>query len=121
VLLHESPAWLVSALKNIEAYLPSIGLALNPRKTIIRPIARGVDFAGYVIKPWRREVRRRTVRSALARIEAAPAADTLVTINSYLGLMRHADARHDSTRIANAARKRGHCVDAGLTKAYRHP
>ena len=31
-----------------------------------------VDFAGYVIRPWRTEVRRRTVRSALSSDEAGP-------------------------------------------------
>ncbi|NYT59463.1 hypothetical protein H0A65_11085 [Alcaligenaceae bacterium] len=41
------------------------------------------------------------------------------TFNSYMGLTRHADAHRDRARVANAARKRGHCVDAGLVKAYR--
>lgn len=119
VILHESVGWLLGALDSIERYLPGLKLALNPRKTVIQPISRGVDFAGHVIKPWRREVRRRTVRSALARIETVPEDQTLTTINSYMGLMRHADARHDRARIANAARRRGHCIDGGLTKAYR--
>ncbi|NYT76522.1 RNA-directed DNA polymerase [Alcaligenaceae bacterium] len=119
VILHESAQWLNDALREINDYLPQLGLALNPRKTILQPISRGVDFAGHVIKPWRREIRRRTVRTALARIETLPAGQTLESINSYLGLMRHADARHDRTRVANAARRRGHCVDAQATKAYR--
>lgn len=120
VILHESAQWLNDVLAQIEAFLPGLRLELNPRKTIIQPIARGVDFTGQVIKPWRTEVRRRTVRSALTAIETVPEGETLATINSYLGLMRHADARHDRARVANAARKRGHCVDANLTKAYRH-
>lgn len=119
VLLHESAQWLRDAEASIIEYLPRLGLALNPRKTVRQPIHRGVDFAGYVIKPWRTEVRRRTVRSALSSIEALPEGETLETINSYLGLMRHANAYHDRATVANAARKRGHCVDAGLTKTYQ--
>lgn len=119
VLLHESAQWLNEAKAAIEAFLLTIELEINPRKTVLQPIDRGVDFAGYVIKPWRTEVRRRTVSTALSRIEKLPEGETLETINSYLGLMRHADAHHDRSRIANAARKRGHCVDAALTKAYR--
>lgn len=36
-----------------------------------------------------------------------------------MGLMRHTDGHHDRAQIANAARKRGHSVDWGATKAYR--
>ncbi|WP_045952840.1 RNA-directed DNA polymerase [Achromobacter xylosoxidans] len=119
VLLHPSAQWLVQALASVNAYLPTLGLALNPRKTIIQPINRGVDFAGHVIKPWRREVRRRSIRTALKRIEELPQEQVFETGNSYLGLLRHADGHHDRALIANALRKRGHSVSADLTKAYR--
>jgi hypothetical protein len=42
------------------------------------------------------------------------------TIQFDLGLLRHCSGHHDRARIANAARKRGHCVSADLTKAYKH-
>ena len=119
VILHESAAWLNKAEERINDFLAELRLSLNPRKTVRQPIHRGIDFAGYVIKPWRTEVRRRTVNSALAAIEKLPEGETLPTINSYLGLMRHADAHHDRARISNAARKRGHCVDATLTRAFK--
>ena len=119
VLLHPSADWLNAALQRISDFLPCLGLALNPRKTVLQPISRGVDFSGYVIKPWRMEVRRRTVRSGLATIEGLGDGETLEVINSYLGLMRHANAFHDRARIANAARHRNHFVSGDLTKAYR--
>lgn len=43
----------------------------------------------------------------------------LHTDNSYLGLLLHTDGHHDRALIANAARKRGHCVAWDATKAYR--
>jgi len=119
ILLHPSAQWLGQALASINAYLPRLGLELNPRKTIIQPINRGIDFAGHVIKPWRREVRRRSIRTALRRIEELPQEKVFETGNSYLGLLRHADGHHDRSSIANALRKRGHSVSADLTKAYR--
>lgn len=119
VILHESAKWLNDALRQINEFLPSLHLTLNPTKTIIQPVVRGVDFAGHVIKPYRRQARRRTVRSAVKTIEKLPDGDRLPTINSYMGLLRHTDGHHDRARIANAARKRGHCVDGALTKAYR--
>ena len=122
VLLHESPQWLNAARAEIEAFLPArLNARINPTKTILQPVDRGIDFVGHVIKPWRRQARRRTVRTALARIEHLPADQTLETINSYLGLLRHTDGHHDRARLANAARRRGHVVDGNLTKAYRRP
>ena len=62
VLLHESPQWLHQALTRIDAWLPeTLGARLNPSKTILQPVERGIDFVGHVIKPWRRTTRTRTL------------------------------------------------------------
>ncbi|XJC77663.1 RNA-directed DNA polymerase [Delftia tsuruhatensis] len=121
VLLHESPQWLGQALHCIESKLPALGLALNPRKTVIQPIARGIDYVGQVIKPWRRITRPRTLHQALSRLEAMPAADVYASGNSYLGLARQASASHNSqVQICRALLKRGHAVEGlHLTKAFR--
>lgn len=56
------------------------------------------------------------------RIEHMPPADTFAAGNSYLGLLRQASkSHHDRTRIANALRKRGHAIQADMTKAYPRP
>ena len=121
VLVHESAAWLVEAHRAIEAFLPErLHAHLNPRKTILQPVSRGIDFVGHVIKPWRRTVRPRIVASALKRLEVMPAEDVWQSVNSYLGLARQCpDSFAVRARLANAARKRGHCVDGDLTKAFR--
>lgn len=42
--------------------------------------------------------------------------------NSYFGLLRLAtSSHHDRAVLANAARRRGHCVHGGLTKIYKRP
>src|SRR3546814_6902861 len=72
--MHQSAQWLREAERLIEAYLPDqLQLELNPRKTVRQPIARGIDFVGHQIKPWRRITRRRTFNAALARLEQLPA------------------------------------------------
>jgi RNA-directed DNA polymerase len=39
--------------------------------------------------------------------------------NSYFGLLRQAgSSHHDRARLANAVRRRGHCINAALTKTY---
>ena len=93
---------------------------MNPRKTIIQPVARGVDFVGHVIKPWRRTTRARTVRSALRELSTMPAADLFASGNSYLGLLRQAShSHHDRTRVAKLMLKRGHAVAWDMTKIFR--
>lgn len=73
-----------------------------------------------VIRPHNHTTRRKTVRTALRRIERMPAAETFSAGNSYLGLMRQATHSHsDQARIANALKKRGHVVDGDLSKIYR--
>jgi RNA-directed DNA polymerase len=121
VLLHESPQQLNAWRDQIAAWLPAqLHVRLNDAKTVIQPIARGIDFVGQVIKPWRRTLRRRTYRQALARTATIHPADLLQTANSYFGLLRQAThSHHDRARLANVVRDRGHCVDGGFTKTYR--
>lgn len=121
VLLHESPQWLNDTRGRIEAFLAErLHAQLNPRKTILQPIDRGIDFVGQVIKPWRRSIRRRTVSAAIERITAAGEEDLLATANSYFGLLRQASAsHHDRARMANRLRSLGRSVDHVLIRSYR--
>ncbi|MDH0495735.1 RNA-directed DNA polymerase [Comamonas aquatica] len=124
VLLHPSPQWLAQALQRIQAWLPQqLHLQLNPRKTVLQPVARGIDFVGHVIKPWRRTTRPRTLRTALQRLEHMPASETYAAGNSYLGLVRQATHSHkERAVIARALLKRGHAVEGlHLSKAFPHP
>lgn len=122
LLLHPSAAWLTDAHRDIEAWLPErLHLHLNPRKTVRQPVARGVDFVGQVVKPWRRTTRGRTLASALQRIEEMPAADLFAAGNSYLGLVRQATHSHsERAALCRALLKRGHAVEGmHLSKVFR--
>ena len=120
-LLHESPQRLNEALASIDAHVrESLHCALNPRKTILQPIDRGIDFVGQVIKPWRRVPRPRTVQTAMARLSAMPAAELFSAGNSYLGLIGQAPQGHsERARVARLLCKRGHAVSGDLSKIYR--
>lgn len=121
VLLHESAKWLNDARAQIEAFVEAeLRLQLNPAKTVLQPIERGIDFAGQVIKPWCRTIRRRTFNDALARTANADPADLFETANSYFGLLRQAThSNRDRARLANLLRKRGHQVNRQFTQTYR--
>ncbi|WP_081963216.1 RNA-directed DNA polymerase [Pseudomonas sp. ML96] len=120
VLLHESPQQLNAWLAQIEGFLPGLGAKLNPTKTILQPVDRGIDFVGQVIRPWRRTTRKRTVKEALRRVATSPDEDLLATANSYFGLLGQATHSHaDRAALANALLRRGKPVNAGLTQTYR--
>ena len=120
VFLHESPQQLNAWLAEVEAFLPSLGAKLNPTKTILQPVDRGVDFVGHVIKPWRRTTRKRSLAQALKRTVAAPAEDLRETANSYFGLLSQAShSEKDRAALARVVLKRGHAVNAALTKTYQ--
>ena len=121
VLLHESPQWLNEALRQIDAFLQEkLAARLNPTKTILQPVARGIDLVGQVIKPWHRTTRRRTFNEALRRVREIEPADLFATANSYFGLLRQAShSHHDRGLLANILRDRGHCIKGDITKTYR--
>jgi len=119
VFLHESPQQLNAWLAEVEAFLPSLGAKLNPTKTILQPVDRGLDFVGHVIKPWRRSTRKRSMAQALKRTAAAPAEDLRETANSYFGLLSQAShSEKDRAALARVVLKRGHTVNGALTKTY---
>ena len=120
VFLHESPQQLNQWLAQVEAFLPRLGAKLNPTKTILQPVDRGVDFVGHVIKPWRRTTRKRSLAQALKRTAAAPAEDLRETANSYFGLLSQAShSEKDRAALARVVLKRGNSVNAALTKTYQ--
>lgn len=121
VLLHDSPQWLSQAIARIDEFLQSrLAAKLNPSKTIIQPVARGVDFVGQVIKPWHRTIRRKTKIGAIHRTSTAPADKMHMTANSYFGLLRQATHSHtDRAKLAKQILLRGRTVNQAITKTYR--
>ncbi len=120
ILLHESPQWLNAAHARIDSFLPEqLNARLNPKKTILQPVDRGVDFVGHVIKPWCRSNRKRTVHEAISQVKKAPAADLFEMANSYFGLLGQAKSHHDRAKLANVLRGRGFTINSALTKTYR--
>jgi RNA-directed DNA polymerase len=121
ILLNDSTDWLNDALAKIDAWLPAtLGARLNPTKTILQPVARGVDFVGHVIKPWHTITRKRTVNEAIRRMRFSSNEDLFTTTNSYFGLLTQSNSSHRSrAQLAKIALARGHSVNRDLTKIFR--
>jgi hypothetical protein len=115
------PGRLNEILADLTTWLPAnLGVRLNPRKTILQPCARGVDFVGQRIEPFRRRIRKRTRNDALQRIRTMPAEELFTSGQSYFGLFRQASHSHgDRAELANLLRARGHSVDRSLTHTFR--
>ena len=110
VFLGEDREALASLVPAIDGFLrDELRLMLNPRKTLLQPLARGLDHLGYFFKPSHRTVRRRVVGNAeraVAELSATPpgaaskpgsiSPDVLAAtarLNSYLGHYGHAASR----------------------------
>lgn len=121
ILLHESPDWLNAAKAEISNFVQDrLGMALNPRKTILQPIDRGVDFVGQIVKPWRRVTRKTLLENAASALAGKTGEDLMMTANSYFGLLRQSTSSHSSrARLARIAISKGHCVDGGFRKIFR--
>ena len=121
IVLHRKPQMLVTALRRIERFAAEqLGLTLNPAKTIIQPVARGVDFAGHIIRPHRTQARKRLLHSALTQAADAPSRhQRRDTLNSYLGLMRHGSNYQMQRRAVKAARLLGHSHSNDARKVYQ--
>ena len=121
ILLSESSEWLAKAKSMIEEWLPkTLNLRVNPSKTIIQPIDRGVDFVGHNIKPWCRTTRKRTFKQAIQRIREVDVDDLFATANSYFGLLRQSPKSHNARAIiANEVRRRGLSINRAFTQTYR--
>ena len=104
--------------KYLESLIPRIGgfltekleLNLHPGKVFIRKNRQGIDFLGYVSMPHCRLIRDRTKRRILRRFEemAMDYKAGVVTrdrydqsLQSYLGVLSHADAHRLSERMIN--------------------
>lgn len=120
VVLGKSPQWLNAVLADVNLFLPTLGLELNPTKTLLYPCRRGIDFVGQVIRPEGRITRRRTVRKAVQAIATVPDDELMETANSYFGFIGQAEVSlNDRIALGRAVLRRGRMVNGEITKTYR--
>lgn len=104
IILSHDKDYLDECLRRIDAFIrENLDMELHPDKCSVFPASQGINFVGYIVKPWRRYPRRMTVDSAKKAAEKAPDADAIASLNSYLGIMKHADSyslRRDLCRRA---------------------
>ncbi|RIL12311.1 MAG: hypothetical protein DCC75_00675 [Proteobacteria bacterium] len=91
-------------------------LKLHPEKIILRPLHQGIDFLGYVTLPRHRVLRNATKRRMLRKLRSrhnefykgeVTGESLSQSLQSYLGMLSHADAYRLSQDVMNIFSWRG--------------
>ena len=112
VILSHRKQELEEILPRVRSFLSeNLHLELHPHKIILRPLRQGIDFLGYVTLPHHRVLRTKTKRrmkrklkSKLAMYFKGEVSEQSLhqSMQSYLGLMKHADTYKLQDEIKNA-------------------
>ena len=93
IILVEDPGVLLSQLEKIKNFLGDrLGLTIHPNKVSIRTYRQGIDFLGYIVRPYCVNLRTKTKNRLISRINAENSA-------SYLGLLRHCNGRKIEKKV----------------------
>ncbi len=102
VFLSDDKAMLETILPQVSTFLEErLKLSLHPDKVFIKTLASGVDFLGWVHFPDHRVVRTVTKRRMFRGIRAKEG--RVETIQSYLGLLQHGNARKLTHKVQKMA------------------
>lgn len=131
VVIHPDKQVLKALRRDICRYLKKqLGLTAHPRKVRLQEAAKGLPFVGFYIKPGRIVCGRRIKRQMFQKIcflndvTAEPIGkqptvfSVCQTMNSYLGLLKHAACFRLKRRILGALSFKWRCrmVTVGCTK-----
>ncbi len=97
IVLSKDKEQLKQIAKDIRIFIKDLKLELNPKKTFINKIHRGVDFVGFVSKPYHLEIRKRTMKKAKDAIYCGD----FKKIYAYLGMLKNGNNYNKRTRIKN--------------------
>jgi len=91
VILNTDRQYLEKLLPEIEKFLgEKLKLKIHPQKLLIKTVSSGLDFLGWVHFSDHRVLRTVSKRRMLKRIKVNQSDET---VNSYLGLMKHGNAK----------------------------
>jgi len=99
IFLSPDKEWLKEQIPCIEKFLHDVlALHLHPDKVFIQSLASGVDFLGWVHFPDHRVLRTASARRMKKRVRQSP---TRETVQSYIGLLKHGNAKKLTQTVLN--------------------
>ncbi len=112
IIVSRDREYLLNSIAPIKTYLHTqLQLDLHPKKVELLKYHQGVDFLGYVVLPTHRKVRTKTKRRMFGklnkRIEQYKKGEIkeeslFESLNSYMGVLSHADAFETGEEMSNA-------------------
>jgi RNA-directed DNA polymerase len=121
IVVGDSGSDLNNAYEKMSLFLGlNLGLKFHPNKKEINNVSFGVNFVGYIIKPFCKYIRRSTIDNMYKRSTLHKEFEPLrTTINSYFGMLRHANAYQERKKAAIFFGRKGCWFDGKLTKLVR--
>jgi len=121
VVVGGSGADLNVAYKQLSQFVESVlKVKFHPNKKEINRVDVGLNFVGYIIKPWSKYIRRSTIDNMYKRTKGHQEFEPLrATVNSYFGMLRQANAYGERKKAAICLSKKGCWFDGNLTKIVR--
>lgn len=118
VVIGHSGSDLHKAYHAMDDYLQSqLSVRFHANKKEINRVQHGVNFVGYIIKPYCKYIRRSTVNNLYKKADRLTTFPTLrPVVNSYLGMMRQASCWTERRQFSNYLIGRGYRLDRKLTK-----
>jgi len=111
IIVSANRQYLEGLINPIKSYLSDkLALELHPKKVTIDKFNQGIDFLGYIALPHHRMIRTKTRRRMFRKLRKQAdkyksgviSEDSyLQSLNSYLGVMSHADAYELSNKMKN--------------------
>jgi RNA-directed DNA polymerase len=96
-------------------------IRFHPNKKQTNLVKKGVDFVGYIIKEQSKYLRRRTISNLYKKVHKNKNKNLLIpSINSYFGMMRHADCFNERKRFVATFKARKFKFDNHLTKVMKN-
>lgn len=100
VIMHKNPQYLNKIHKDLTVFLKEkLNLELHQHKKLINKVDKGIDFVGFVVKPYRVSLRQKTIKRIFKIISGQKLNEQWFyeeelekftsTINSYLGMLRN--------------------------------
>ena len=98
----------------------NLGLKFHPNKKEINKVDVGINFVGYIIKPWCKYIRRSTIHNMYSSIHDITEFDSMrATVNSYFGMLRNVNGYKERKRAAMYLGKTGYWFNGNLTKLIK--
>lgn len=111
IILSHDRGYLEGLIPLLSSYLAdTLKLGFHPHKVTITKYSHGIDFLGYVVFPYYTRLRKRTARRIerkigekmdLYRAGKLPKDRVEASLNTYMGMLSHADAYTFSQKLKN--------------------